>query len=192
MRHRAMAAIPMTFGHRRILPPSPGHRANHPVSQGFGPVPSLGNVCGLENRGGHPGHDQGRRLSIPQVVAPLFLEMRVPRMCDVGEPRRRIMNRRSPCAINRHAIYRRSVIHGPPTNDVDGVILWRQRELSSTRRAVSVACHFCGEKQPVDKKLFFVPKVRSLSRQWASETPRPGSMYGVPRGQASSVHARRT
>ena len=28
MRHRAMAAFPVTFGHRRILPPGPGHRAN--------------------------------------------------------------------------------------------------------------------------------------------------------------------
>ena len=36
----------------------------------------LGNVRDLKNRGGHPGHDQGRRLSIPQVVAPLYLEMR--------------------------------------------------------------------------------------------------------------------
>jgi len=77
-----MAAFPVTFGHRWILPPGPGHRANRgpgpdqPLPQRSPQFNLLGNVRDLENRGGHPGHDQGRRLSIPQVVAPLYLEMR--------------------------------------------------------------------------------------------------------------------
>lgn len=76
MRHRAMAAFPVTFGHRRIIPPGPSHRANRgpgpdqPLPQRSPQFNLLGNVRDLENRGGHPGHDQGRRLSIPQVVAP--------------------------------------------------------------------------------------------------------------------------
>jgi len=32
--------------------------------------PHGGPAGGMKRRGGHPGHDQGRRQSIPQVVAP--------------------------------------------------------------------------------------------------------------------------
>jgi hypothetical protein len=178
MRHRAMAATPVTFGHRRILPPGPGHRANRRAGRGSGPdqpqLHLLGNLRDLENRGGHPGHDQGRRLSIPQVVAPLLLEMRVPRTCGVGKPRIRITER-PPRSCGQSDM----IVHGPPTSNVDGVILWRRRELSSTCGLASAMCRFCRRKRPVDKKLFFGPNVRFLSRWCWSETPWPLSRYGV-------------
>jgi hypothetical protein len=62
MRHRAMAFSATVIG-RGILPPANLGSANAHLER----------RAETGKRGGHPGHDQGRRLSIPQVVAPLFI-----------------------------------------------------------------------------------------------------------------------
>jgi len=69
----------------RILPPAHPRRASGPRRPGP--------PCHEQpkNRGGHPGHDQGRRQSIPQVVAPrraCARSFREPRLREARRPYR--------------------------------------------------------------------------------------------------------
>ena len=194
-----MTAFPVTFGHRRILPPGPGHRANHRAGYG-------------------PGPDQSKPALVPDQSSPIFWEtFAISRTGGDIQATTKVVDCRSlksspPCfskcvilervtsaslafeartRVRDRAISRPRVLHGPPTTDVDGVILWRQRELSSMRRPASATCRFCGGKRPIDKKLFFGPNVRSLSRWRWSKTAWPQSRYGVPNGQARTAHGTR-
>jgi len=78
---------------------------------------------GAGKRGGHPGHDQGRRLSIPQVVAPLCLSESAPRLARTPAP-----FRGSHGAAHREVCISLRISSRPM-----GVILWSRADLSRTR-----------------------------------------------------------
>lgn len=137
-------------------------RFGPPLSAG-GPLPAIGH--GLEIGGDIQATTKGRRLSIPQVVAPLCSR----NVCSRNEhSRKRCSGRfgvfKMPSFSKRSGDHRDCRAQNPLTTfAIDGVILWSLRQLSRTCDVGKWSSSFHPRKQPIDKKDFLMPTVQALS-----------------------------
>ena len=126
-----------------------------------------------KKRGGHPGHDQGRRLSIPQVAAP-----QISLKLALSDSR---MNRCINCIRPIEALHTRlSGGHsvGPAWLVKDSAQAWlEKREIAGENRT--------------SKKYFFDAALRPLqARPFAARSrPRNHSCHGAPPGAQLHLHA---
>ena len=132
-------------------------RFGPPLSAG-GPLPAIGH--GLEIGGDIQATTKGRRLSIPQVVAPLCSRN--------GHSRKRCSGNSGGFKLTefsqRSGDHRDCRAQNPLTTfAIDGVILWSLRQLSRTCDVGKWSSSFHPRKQPIDKKDFLMPTVQALS-----------------------------